>query len=84
MATLYSATLAAGATSTSIAVVQGTSIGVEVSQPVYVLAANGALIAELGVKDAANIIPTNTPITIKAKELNTASSVITVIGQLAA
>ena len=84
MATLYSATLAAGATSTSIAVVQGTIIGVEVSQPVYVLAANGALIAELGVKDAANIIPTNTPITIKAKELNTASSVITVIGQLAA
>jgi mevalonate pyrophosphate decarboxylase len=45
------------------------------------LASNGALIAELGVKDAANIIPTNTPITIKAKELNTASSVITVIGQ---
>ena len=84
MATLYSATLAAGATSTSIAVVQGTIVGVEVSQPVYVLAANGALIAELGVKDAANIIPTNTPITIKAKELNTASSVITVIGQLAA
>jgi hypothetical protein len=84
MATLYSATLAAGATSTSIAVLQGTIIGVEVSQPVYVLAANGALIAELGVKDAANIIPTNTPITIKAKELNTASSVITVIGQLAA
>ena len=84
MATLYSATLAAGATSTSIAVLQGTIIGVEVSQPVYVLAANGALIAELGIKDAANIIPTNTPITIKAKELNTASSVITVIGQLAA
>ena len=49
MATLYSATLAAGATSTSIAVVQGTIVGVEVSQPVYVLAANGALIAELGV-----------------------------------
>ena len=84
MATLYSATLAAGATSTSIAVLQGTIIGVEVSQPVYVLAANGALIAELGIKDAAHIIPTNTPITIKAKELNTASSVITVIGQLAA
>ena len=81
MATLYSDTLAAGATSTSITVVQGTIVGVEVSQPVYVLAANGALIAELGVKDAANIIPTNTPITIKAKELNTASSVITVIGQ---
>ena len=84
MATLSSATLAAGATSTSIAVLQGTIIGVEVSQPVYVLAANGALIAELGTKDAANIIPTNTPITIKAKELNTTSSVITVIGQLAA
>jgi hypothetical protein len=81
MATLYSATLAAGATSTSIAVLQGTIIGVEVSQPVYVLASNGALIAELGTKDAANIIPTNTLITIKAKERNTASSVITVIGQ---
>jgi hypothetical protein len=81
MATLYSSTLAPGVTSATIAVVQGTIVGVEVSQPVYVLAANGALIAELGVKDAANIIPTNTPITIKAKELNTASSVITVTGQ---
>jgi len=81
MATLYSNTLAPGATSSNITVVQGTIVGVEVSQPVYVLAANGAIIAELGTKDAANIIPTNTPITIKAKELNTASSVITVIGQ---
>ena len=81
MATLYSSTLAPGVTSATIAVVQGTIVGVEASQPVYVLAANGALIAELGVKDAANIIPTNTPITIKAKELNTASSVITVTGQ---
>jgi hypothetical protein len=81
MATLYSQTLAPGITSTTIAVVQGTIVGVEVSQPVYVLAANGALIAELGVKDAANIIPTNTPITVKAKELNTASSVVTVTGQ---
>tara|TARA_R110000868_G_scaffold176927_3_gene415025 strand:+ start:1449 stop:1694 length:246 start_codon:yes stop_codon:yes gene_type:complete len=81
MATLYSNTLAPGATSSNITVVQGTIVGVEVSQPVYVLATNGAIIAELGTKDAANIIPTNTPITIKAKELNTASSVITVIGQ---
>jgi hypothetical protein len=81
MATLYSDTLAAGATSTNITVVQGTIVGIQATQPVYVLASNGALIAELGVKDAANIIPTNTPITIKAKELNTASSVITVIGQ---
>ena len=81
MATLYSNTLAPGATSSNITVVQGTIVGVEVSQPVYVLATNGAIIAELGTKDAANIIPTNTPITIKAKELNTSSSVITVIGQ---
>ena len=81
MATLYSQTLAAGATSTSITVVQGTIVGVEVSQPVYVLAANGAILAETEAKDAINIIPTNTPITIKAKELNTASSVVTVTGQ---
>ena len=81
MATLYSDTLAAGVTSTNITVVQGTIVGIQATQPVYVLASNGALIAELGTKDAANIIPTNTPITIKAKELNTASSVITVIGQ---
>ena len=81
MATLYSSTLAPGVTSATIAVVQGTIVGVEVSQPVYVLASNGALIAELGVKDAANIIPTNTPITVKAKDLNTASSVVTVTGQ---
>ena len=78
MATLYSDTLAAGATSTSIAVLQGTIIGVEVSQPVYVLAANGALIAELGVKDAANIIPTAASITIKAKDV---ASLVTVNGQ---
>jgi hypothetical protein len=81
MATLYSDTLAAGATSTSITVVQGTIVGIQATQPVYVLASNGALIAELGVKDAANIIPTSTPITVKAKELNTASSVVTVTGQ---
>jgi hypothetical protein len=81
MATLYSGTLAAGATSTSITVVQGTIVGVEVSQPVYVLAANGAIIAETEAKDAINIIPTSTPITVKAKELNTASSVVTVTGQ---
>ena len=81
MATLYSDTLAAGATSTNITVVQGTIVGIQATQPVYVLASNGALIAEMGTKDAINIIPTNTPITIKAKELNTASSVITVIGQ---
>jgi phage tail tape-measure protein len=81
MATLYSGTLAAGATSTSITVVQGTIVGVEVSQPVYVLAANGAILAETGAKDAINIIPTNSPITVKAKELNTASSVVTVTGQ---
>jgi hypothetical protein len=81
MATLYSSTLAPGVTSASIAVVQGTIVGVEVSQPVYVLAANGAILAETEAKDAINIIPTNTPITIKAKELNTASSVVTVTGQ---
>jgi hypothetical protein len=81
MATLYSGTLAAGATSTSITVVQGTIVGVEVSQPVYVLAANGAILAETEAKDAVNIIPTSTPITVKAKELNTASSVVTVTGQ---
>jgi hypothetical protein len=81
MATLYSGTLAAGATSTSITVVQGTIVGVEVSQPVYVLAANGAILAETEAKDAINIIPTSTPITVKAKELNTASSVVTVTGQ---
>jgi hypothetical protein len=82
MATLYTGTLAAGATSTSITVVQGTIVGVEVSQPVYVLAANGAIIAETEAKDAINIIPTSTPITVKAKELNTASSVVTVTGQV--
>jgi hypothetical protein len=81
MATLYTGTLAAGATSTSITVVQGTIVGVEVSQPVYVLAANGAILAETEAKDAINIIPTSTPITVKAKELNTASSVVTVTGQ---
>ena len=81
MATLYTGTLAAGATSTSITVVQGTIVGVEVSQPVYVLAANGAILAEPEAKDAINIIPTNSPITVKAKELNTASSVVTVTGQ---
>jgi hypothetical protein len=81
MATLYSGTLAAGATSANITVVQGTIVGVEVSQPVYVLAANGAIIAETEAKDAINIIPTSTPITVKAKELNTASSVVTVTGQ---
>jgi len=81
MATLYSDTLAAGVTSTNITVVQGTIVGIQATQPVYVLASNGALIADMGTKDAANIIPTNTTITIKAKELNTASSVITVIGQ---
>jgi hypothetical protein len=81
MATLYSGTLAAGATSTSITVVQGTIVGVEVSQPVYVLAANGAILAETEAKDAINIIPTNSPITVKAKELNPASSVVTVTGQ---
>jgi hypothetical protein len=81
MATLYSDTLAAGVTSTNITVVQGTIVGVEVSQPVYVLAANGAIIAETEAKDAINIIPTSTPITVKAKELNTASSVVTVTGQ---
>ena len=81
MATLYTGTLAAGATSANITVVQGTIVGVEVSQPVYVLAANGAIIAETEAKDAINIIPTSTPITVKAKELNTASSVVTVTGQ---
>jgi hypothetical protein len=81
MATLYSGTLAAGATSANITVVQGTIVGVEVSQPVYVLAANGAILAETEAKDAINIIPTSTPITVKAKELNTASSVVTVTGQ---
>jgi hypothetical protein len=81
MATLYTGTLAAGATSTSITVVQGTIVGVEVSQPVYVLAANGAILAETEAKDAVNIIPTNSPITVKAKELNTSSSVVTVTGQ---
>jgi len=81
MATLYSQTLAPGVTSATIAVVQGTIVGVEVSQPVYVLAANGAIIAETEAKDAINIIPTSTPITVKAKELNTASSVVTVTGQ---
>ena len=80
MATLYSATLAAGATSTNITVVQGTIVGIQATQPVYVLASNGALIAELGVKDAANIIPTNTPITIKAKDSNTATCTGTVVG----
>ena len=80
MATLYSSTLAPGVTSATIAVVQGTIVGVEVSQPVYVLATNGALIAEMGVKDAINIIPTNTPITIKAKDSNTATSTGTVVG----
>ena len=73
--------LAAGATSASLTVTPNTIYGIETSLPVYVLASNGALIAEMGTKDAINIIPTNTPITIKAKELNTASSVITVIGQ---
>jgi hypothetical protein len=82
MATLYSQTLAPGITSTTIAVVQGTIVGVEVSQPVYVLAANGAILAETEAKDAINIIPTSTPITVKAKELNTASSVVTVTGQV--
>jgi len=81
MATLYSSTLAPGVTSANITVVQGTIVGVEVSQPVYVLAANGAIIAETEAKDAINIIPTSTPITVKAKELNTASSVVTVTGQ---
>jgi hypothetical protein len=81
MATLYSQTLAPGITSTNITVVQGTIVGVEVSQPVYVLAANGAILAETEAKDAINIIPTSTPITVKAKELNTASSVVTVTGQ---
>jgi hypothetical protein len=80
MATLYSSTLAPGATSTSITVVQGTIVGVEASQPIYVLAANGAIVAELKEKDAVNVIPTSTSITVKAKELNTASSVITVVG----
>jgi hypothetical protein len=46
-----------------------------------VLAANGAILAETEAKDAINIIPTNSPITVKAKELNTASSVVTVTGQ---
>jgi len=81
MATLYSQTLAPGIESSPIFVVQGTIVGIQATQPVYVLASNGALIADMGTKDAANIIPTNTTITIKAKELNTASSVITVIGQ---
>jgi hypothetical protein len=34
----------------------------------------------MGVKDAINIIPTNTPITIKAKDSNTATSTGTVVG----
>lgn len=72
--------LAPGATSASLTVTPNTIYGVEASQPVYVLATNGAIVAELGVKDAVNIIPTNTPITIKAKELNTAASVGTVVG----
>jgi hypothetical protein len=78
MATLYSDTLAAGATSTNITVVQGTIVGIQATQPVYVLASNGALIAELGVKDAANIIPTAASITIKAKDV---ASLVTVNGQ---
>ena len=72
--------LAPGATSASLTVTPNTIYGVEASQPVYVLASNGAIVAELGVKDAVNIIPTNTPITIKAKELNTVASVGTVVG----
>ena len=72
--------LAAGATSASLTVTPNTNYGIETSLPVYVLASNGALIAEMGTKDAINIIPTNTPITIKAKDSNTATCTGTVVG----
>lgn len=72
--------LAAGATSASLTVTPNTIYGIETSLPVYVLASNGALIAEMGTKDAINIIPTNTPITIKAKDSNTATCTGTVVG----
>ena len=78
MATLYSNTLAPGATSSNITVVQGTIVGIECSQPVYVLAANGAIVAETLQKDAINIIPTAASITIKAKDV---ASLVTVNGQ---
>jgi hypothetical protein len=72
--------LAAGATSASLTVTPNTIYGIETSLPVYVFASNGALIAEMGTKDAINIIPTNTPITIKAKDSNTATCTGTVVG----
>ena len=72
--------LAAGATSASLTVTPNTIYGIETSLPVYVLASNGALIAEMGTKDAINIIPTNTSITIKAKDSNTATCTGTVVG----
>ena len=72
--------LSAGATSAYLTVTTNTIYGIETSLPVYVLASNGALIAEMGTKDAINIIPTNTPITIKAKDSNTATCTGTVVG----
>ena len=77
MAELFNATVAAGATSSDITVVANTIVGIEVSQPVYVLAQNGAIIAETEEKDALNVIPTSDAIRIKSKGL---ASVVTVYG----
>lgn len=77
MAELFNATVAANSTSANITVVPNTIVGIEVSEPVYVLAKNGAIIAETGVKDALNVIPTHTTISIRAKGT---ASVVTVYG----
>ena len=77
MAVLLNTTISANATS-PVTVVPNTIVGIECSQPVYVLAANGALVAETLQKDAINIIPTAASITIKAKDV---ASLVTVNGQ---
>lgn len=77
MAVLFSGTISAGA-SQAVTVVANTIVGIETSEPVHIKAANGALITESFAKDAINVIPTATSISISPKGI---ASTVTVHGQ---